>query len=375
MPVKELHQILKVNLGVRPNERVLVFTDKPAPREPMGPGEAERRERLRNIARFAEETARGLAQEVLFLEYPSLMGHGKEPPEALWRLAFGEGAVDSLKKHGLLAKLRRKSASAEEIYEAQRTINRFKRSGVEVVVALSNFSTSHTMFRNLLTGVCQSRYASMPLFDMQMFAGPMRADYREISRLSKAVAAELKKSLAVHITTPAGTDITFSTKGRKAEADTGLLTRPGAFGNLPAGEAYLAPLEGTAKGRLVIEWGPTEKLGTPLTVDVKDGMAEKVTGRDPYARVLRAKFDERRDNRNIAELGVGTNPLAIRPDNILESEKMLGTVHIAFGDNASFGGSIKTPYHQDFVYFKPTVELEMKGGGLALLLEDGKLLV
>ena len=375
MPVKELQQLFKVNLGVRPNERVLVFTDKHTSREDLTDAERERREKLRDIARFAEETARGICQEVRFLEYPALAGHGKEPPEALWRLAFGEGATDALKEDGLLTKIRRKNIPPGDEEAARRIINRFKRSGVDAIVALSNFSTSHTMFRNFLTGICQARYVSMPLFDMEMFQGPMQADYREMSRRTKKVAAELKRSVSVYITTPSGTEITFSTKGRRAESDTGLLARPGAFGNLPAGEAYLAPLEGTASGKLVLEWGPTEKLGTPITVTVKDGLAVKVTGRDRYAKVLKAKFAERKDNANIAEFGIGTNPFARRPDNILESEKILGTVHMAFGDNASFGGTVNTPFHQDFVFFKPTVELTLKGGEKSMLLQDGKLLV
>lgn len=375
MPVRELQQLFKVNLGVKPNERVLVFSDKPTSREKMDEAETERRAKLRDIARFAEETARGLSKEIRFLEFPAIGEHGKEPPEALWRLAFGEGAVDALKEDGLLNSIRRKTAKPDVIEKAKRVINRFKRSGVDAVVALSNYSTSHTMFRHFLTTICSVRYASMPLFDMEMFQGPMRADYKKMSKRTKAVATELKKSLSVRITTPAGTEIVFSTKGRRAEADTGLLTKPGAFGNLPAGEAYLAPLEGTAEGKLVIEWGPTHKLDSPITVSVKDGLAVKVKGKDPYAKVLRAKLKERTDNGNIAELGIGTNPFAKRPENILESEKILGTVHMAFGDNSSFGGTVSTPYHQDFVFFKPTVELTLKDGSRTELLKDGKLLV
>jgi len=375
MPVKELYRIFKVNLGVKLSERVLVFTDKLTSREDVSPEDRERRERLRDIARFAEETARGLCDEVRFLEFPSLGEHGKEPPEALWRLAFGDGAVDALKDEKLLESIRRKTAKQETLDRARRLINRFKRSGVDAVVALSNYSTSHTMFRNFLTTICSVRYVSMPLFDVGMFEGPMRADYRKMSKRTKDVAAELRKSVSVHVTTEAGTDIAFSIKGRRAEADTGLLTKPGAFGNLPAGEAYLAPLEGTAEGKLVLEWGPTHKLDSPVTVSVKEGHALKVSGQDPYAKVLRAKLKERNDNGNIAELGIGTNPFAKRLDNILESEKILGTVHIAFGDNSSFGGTVSTPFHQDFVYFRPTVELTLKDGGKSMLLEDGKLLV
>ena len=74
-----------------------------------------------------------------------------------------------------------------------------------------------------------------------------------------------------------------------------------------------------------------------------------------------------------AELGIGTNEKASRPDNILESEKILGTIHIALGDNSTFGGKVRTPFHQDFVFFKPTVTLILTGGKRKLLLQRGKL--
>ena len=105
---------------------------------------------------------------------------------------------------------------------------------------------------------------------------------------------------------------------------------------------------------------------------MKKGRVVSVEGDDPYAGLLDGKLNERKENRNIAELGIGTNEKARRPDNILESEKILGTIHIALGDNSSFGGTVKTPFHQDFVFFRPTVKLIDKEGKGTLLMKDGK---
>ncbi|MEF9437813.1 MAG: hypothetical protein L0922_03365 [Candidatus Mariimomonas ferrooxydans] len=96
-------------------------------------------------------------------------------------------------------------------------------------------------------------------------------------------------------------------------------------------------------------------------------------GKEKYADYLKTKLLERAENANVAELGIGTNDKASRPDNILESEKILGTIHIALGDNSSFGGKVTTPFHQDFVFFKPTMTLIHKNGRRELLLKDGKL--
>jgi leucyl aminopeptidase (aminopeptidase T) len=77
-------------------------------------------------------------------------------------------------------------------------------------------------------------------------------------------------------------------------------------------------------------------------------------------------------NTNVAELGIGTNPGATRPDNVLESEKILGTVHVAFGDNHTFGGQTVAPFHQDFVIFAATLAAVWEcGGGRRVLLSDG----
>jgi len=62
--------------------------------------------------------------------------------------------------------------------------------------------------------------------------------------------------------------------------------------------------------------------------------------------------------RNCAELNIGTNPNARRPDNVLESEKIRGTVHIAIGDSSHMGGKVTSDLHQDFVVPKPTMKFD-----------------
>lgn len=366
--------IFRVNLGVKKTERVLVFTDRPSKKETLPPEDIARRERLRDIAMLAAETGRHFAREIVFREYPATGSHGAEPPAGLWESAFGKRAVEALRKGGLLAPLLRKRISGDRLREAEKTVQRYKRYAVDAVVALSNYSTSHTAFRDFLTRLCGARYASMPLFDASMLDGAMDVDWKELARRTKAVARVVNRAEAVELTTPNGTEIAFSMRGRKAISDTGLLTRAGSFGNLPAGEVYLAPLEGTAEGAMVLEWAPTRELASPITLTVREGFVQEVSGEDPFRDYLVSRLAERKENGNIAELGIGTNDRATRPDNILESEKILGTVHVALGDNSSFGGRVKTPFHQDFVLFKPSVVLIDKKGSETTLMEDGKLL-
>ncbi|MEW5746345.1 MAG: aminopeptidase [Nitrospirota bacterium] len=375
MITQAIRSIYKINLGIRPQERVLVFTDRPSPPEVLQNNECCRRERLRDLALLFAEVGRSFTKKILYHEYAATGAHGAEPPEEVWRLAFGERAVAALKTAKLLKLLLGKKLSPEGIEKAGVIIARYRRSAAHVVIALANYSTSHTKFRELLTGRCGARYASMPLFEIGMLEGSMNVDWKALAKRTKTVAAMLNSADSVEITAPNGTALALSKKGRQALADTGMLTMPGAFGNLPAGEAFLAPLEGTAEGKLVLDWAPTHELSSPVTLVIKNGMVQDITGDDPFAETLRIRLNEREENRTIAELGIGTNGRARRPDNILESEKILGTIHIALGDNSTFGGTVKAPFHQDFVFFKPTVVLRTKENNRVVLLNEGKLLL
>ena len=60
---------------------------------------------------------------------------------------------------------------------------------------------------------------------------------------------------------------------------------------------------------------------------------------------------------NLAELGVGTNEKATLTGNVLEDEKILGTVHVAFGASAGIGGTVSVPVHLDSVVLNPTLDI------------------
>ncbi|MEJ5226804.1 aminopeptidase [Thermodesulfovibrio sp.] len=374
MNIEPLDNIFRINLRVKPHERVLIFTDIIREDENLSEKEKLRRENLRTIAQQLLKIGKKLCN-VIYFEYPSLTAHGIEPPEKLWQLAFGEEAIEKLKKAEIFSKLLAKSLSKKELNFAKELIKEHKNQAVNAVIALSNFSTSHTNFRDLLTKCCGTRYASMPLFDPSMLFGAMRADWREVKKRSLETKKILDRVEKIKIETPNGTNIEFEKGNRKVHVDTGILSRKGSFGNLPAGEVFLAPIENTAEGRLVIEWAPTRKLESPLIMRVEKGKVFSIEGTERYKEELEKKLNEREENRNIAELGIGTNDKASKPDNILESEKILGTIHIALGDNSSFGGKVRTPFHQDFIFFEPTVFGFTKENEKIKIIEKGTLLI
>ncbi len=351
---KVMENIFTLNLGVKRDESVIVFTDTITADE--APGEAERGRRL-ELAKIARELTEvgGAFCHTEYVEFPSGGGHGVEPHEDLWRAAFGQEATSQLAKGSLLERILSKTADDTDLVAAEDIIRSCAVSPA-AIVALSNYSTTHTKFRKFLTDIMGARYASMPIFERSMIAGAMAVDWKELEKRTLSLKEKLSGASRVKITSANGTDIGFSIEGREVLADTGILTEPGAAGNLPAGEAFLAPLEGTAEGRLVLEWAPTRKMNSPVTVRIKKGMAVEVSGEDEYAGILSREIAETPLAANIAELGIGTNDKATRPDNILETEKILGTVHIALGDNAGFGGTVAVPFHQDFIFYKPTLK-------------------
>jgi len=359
-----LLKLFRENFRLKKSERVLVFADLPDKKVPAWV-------RQHRCAREAAEIAAELAGEATLVEYAPTGTHGAEPPAGLWAEFFGAQAVDALERSGLLARILAKQASARDLAAAEKILRAGAGAAPQVVVGLSRYSTTHTRFRSFATGLAQARYASMPIFDPLMFSGPMAVDWSGVARKTRACAAVLNKAARVVVRGANGTYLRMDLGDRVCHPDDGLLHTPGSYGNLPAGEAFLAPLEGTTQGVLIAEWSQTDKLKRPLALWVRDGLLHEVEGDGPAADLLRKKVRENPLNANVAELGVGTNPRAKRPDNILESEKILGTIHVAFGDNHGFGGKVSTPFHQDYVVFKASLVAELPGGRTKQILRDG----
>ena len=239
----------------------------------------------------------------------------------------------------------------------------------DVALMPTTKSLSHTDARREATkhGV---RIASMPGITKDMMSiGGLTADYTKVAELTKKVAKVLEKGRNVKIATPSGTKLTMTIEGRPPLADTGLYHHPGDWGNLPAGEACLAPVEGTTQGLLVID-SIGDIVKQPLQITVENGWARKFKGPDA-AQLENLLKSADKNAYNIGELGIGTNPKARITGAVLEDEKVLGTIHIALGDNTSYsGGHTKSKTHLDGILLQPTVKVDE-----TLIMEDGKLLI
>jgi leucyl aminopeptidase (aminopeptidase T) len=211
----------------------------------------------------------------------------------------------------------------------------------------------------------------MPGVTEEMLARVMGADMDELRRRGQAICAALDGGGEARITCANGSDLRLGLETRTSIADAGDLSAPGAFGNLPCGEGFIAPLEGTAEGTLVVD-GSIAGVGQveePVPLTVRAGHLTDAVGAEGEA-LLELLTVHGPEGTNVAELGIGTNEEAILTGNILEDEKILGTAHVAFGASAAIGGTVQVPVHLDCVVLEPTVEIDGEP-----LVRDGELLV
>ena len=253
------------------------------------------------------------AQLVAYKEYDEPENHGTEPPE--------------------------------EVADAMKDF--------DVVIAPTKKSISHTDAR---TEACEAgaRVATMPGITKEIWNSSLKADYDQVAYISEKVYELLENTDEVRITTPSGTDLKLDINIDYFHTDTGLIHEPGEFGNLPAGEADGGAVN--ARGILVIDHFPFAPEGTE--VEIEDNEAIAVRHPEAEESRLSEAFEDIEGSKTVAEFGFGTNEEATLIGNVLQDEKVLGTVHIAFGDNTSYitgEGSNSCSIHWDTICDSPTV--------------------
>jgi len=241
-------------------------------------------------------------------------------------------------------------------------------AAADVLLAPTVQSLSHTAARKRASEN-GARCATLPGVTEDILARVMGADMEGLRRKGHAVADALGRASEAHITDANGTDLRLDLTGREAIPDAGELTEPGAFGNLPCGEGFISPAGGN--GTLVID-GSMAGIGLvdePVELVVEGGHLTSARGGQGLA-FMELLTEHGDDGTTIAELGVGTNEKALLTGEVIEDEKILGTVHVAFGASAGIGGTVQVPVHLDCVVMKPTLELDGE-----VIARDGELLI
>lgn len=310
--VKIAEGVLTSCLAVKPGEEVLIITD----------------DSRKEIGEAIYEAAGNFGCEKLLMVMTERELNGEEPPKAV----------------------------AEAMKAA------------DVVIAPTAKSLTHTNAR-IEAAKAGTRVATMPGITKEMFSrGAMTADYNEVEKLTATVTEMLTKASTARIEKD-GKVLTIRLDGRDGVPSPGVYREAGKCGNLPSGEAYIAPLEDGSDGEMIIDGSMVGigKLESPLHMVISGGKLRSVTGEKSEALDVLLKNET---NGTLCELGIGTNEAAILNGIILEDEKVYGTVHIAFGTNTSFGGTNKAECHMDGIILKPTLYLDDKK-----VIENGVFLV
>lgn len=307
---------IKDCMGAKKGESILIVTD----------------EFKNNIGYSLFVNAKKLGHESVYLEFKSREMHGQEPPTQI--------------------------AEMMKLFD--------------VVLCPTEKSLTHTNARRNASAL-GVRIATFPGITEEIMIRGLNADYNKIAALTIKLQQILNDVNIVKVTAPNGTDITLDITGRKALPSKGLFHNKGESGNLPTGEAYIAPLEGKSNGVFVVD-GSMSGVGVidkkPITIEVENGFATKISG-GIQAKKLESTLNKYgKLARNIAEFGIGTNDKAKLSGVILEDEKVMGTIHIALGDNKSMGGNVDVPIHLDGIVKKPTVYFDGK-----MIMKNGKLLI
>lgn len=303
--IKSAKTALGICLGLQPNERLLIINDT----------------NKRSIGQAFFLAGQEMASHVLMVQIPVAEVNGQEPPQDV---------ADLMKKYN-------------------------------VIVCPTTKSLTHT---NARREACKAgaRVATMPNITEDTMIRTLNADYQQIAERTERLASILDQGEMVHLTSPKGTDLYMPIKDIKAIASTGLILERGQGGNLPSGEAFLMPEEGKSEGILVADASAAGigKLKNPIKITIKEGFAVKMEGGFQADRLFTMLSRYGRDGLNVAEFGIGTNHAAQITGNILEDEKVLGTAHVAFGNNIGMGGTYDVGIHVDCVITKPSIYIDDK---------------
>lgn len=193
------------------------------------------------------------------------------------------------------------------------------------------------------------------------------------------------------VTSRYGTDFTYSVDGQiwipplpKPDYDPYKIINFQKDENRPAGKLYyylyptgefnVAPHEGTAEGKLVIDLTMHHlgRLSSPIELTVRKGRVVQIDG-GADARILRDFLEAYGDENAYmcpAEASVGVNAKAVIRGIQREDKNIMGTMHFGLGTNVDVGGSIFSKIHMDGVILHPTLYVD----GVKRI-EDGRFLV
>ena len=192
-------------------------------------------------------------------------------------------------------------------------------------------------------------------------------EFRELAALTKRIGdAFIGGTKTIHVTTEKGTDVPLQITDELGQSVcTGECDKPGDGSFLPAGQFAFGVKPGSANGTIVVDASihPIKHILTePIIFEVKDNNIVSVTGGEDAAAFRQVLVGCPYPGRtNVAEFGLGCNPITQIIGNSFEDECFYGSAHFGFGSNMGFGGDVFTDnFHCDGVFVNATIEVDGK---------------
>ncbi|TIU72050.1 MAG: hypothetical protein E5V66_18165 [Mesorhizobium sp.] len=232
----------------------------------------------------------------------------------------------------------------------------------DLIIAPTRRNIAHTQARRDAQQA-GAKVICLPEADNENFflAAGWDADFDTLRSKIDGLAAAFTRASTARVTSKLGTDITMSIKGRNGRSLNGFANT----NDISCGyclEASLAPVEGTANGRIVVN-ASIPGIGLigaePVSIEVKNGFAVSIEG-GPEAvkfRNLLASFNDP-NVYNLGELGIGMNPMCSLDGTMCSDESVWGGVQLALGTSAYIGGTCKAAAHYDTIVTDATLELD-----------------
>ncbi len=251
-------------------------------------------------------------------------------------------------------------------------------SAQAVVISLSDIPDGTGFRRRLLSMSRQmkTKVALMPGVTLSMIAALSQADYDQLAYYSEVLHAPFLLGRKVVITTrnrngdPCELRFDLGSWDQPPTISSGII-RAQSFDNIPSGEVYIAPIKGTADGRIVINGSVTDYVfpdGDELQLVFEHGiLRDAIPHEHTAARFIQEAIALARSKGDIepdflCELGIGIDGgITHLTGNTLQDEKMLGTAHIAIGLNEPFGGHVEAHHiHEDMIFRQPSISIDGK---------------
>lgn len=200
--------------------------------------------------------------------------------------------------------------------------------------------------------------------------------HQQMQLFAQKLLHTLEGAVKVEVQTPSGTDLSMNVEERPFYTDTKIDWKTMKWMNLPTGEVLVAPVENSLSGRLVcdVAIGGIGLLKSPVEIIAKNGEVVRVTCRNQaILGAVKASLSTDEWSDIVGEFAFGINLKARKVQEFLEAEKILGTVHVAFGDNLDYpGGKNPSKNHMDFLMNCPTVRVLKETGESIAVLQEGR---